>query len=237
MWFLVQELLEFKLFSLVQQWCQSQYSNEEESLAKLIEFAKCINFGKMNIDDHIATMDAGIPKELVTNALNWSNLLTPEMLSYFCMKSPNCGWYRYSSSSTQFQWTHFVQALQKYNESFVVIDLGDGLISAIHFSSSLCLGESEVTPGSITAYFFSSHFNYKEQHILGKNYYVNLEDGVLQLYRNNNKAQTFIWLKSETKSKEGEMVFDRMSIDLQTYPGIKTHPKVNKQCFHYMLGM
>ena len=235
MWFLVQESLEtneFKLFSLVQQWCQSQYSNEEESLAKLIEFSQCINFGKMSIDERIATMNAGIPKELVTNALNWSNLLTPEMLSHFCMESPHCGWYCYLSSSTQFQWTHFMKALQKYNESFIVIDLGDGLISAIHFSCSLPLGESEITPGSITAYFFSSHFNYKEQHILGKNYCVNLEDGVLQLYRNNNRAQTFIWLRSEAKSKEGEMVYDRMSIDLQTYPGIKIHPKVNKQSFH-----
>ena len=236
MWYLlIQESLEtseFKLFSLVQQWCQSQYSNEEESLAKLIEFAQCINFGKMSINERIAAMDTGIPKELVTNALNWSSLLTPEILSHFCMESPHCGWYCYLSSSTQFQWTHLMRALQKYNESFIVIDLGDGLISAIHFSCSLPLGESEVTPGSVTAYFFSSHFNYKEQHTLGKNYHVNLEDGVLQLYRNNNKAQTFIWLRSETKSKEGEMVFDRMSIDLQTYPGIKTHPRVNKQSFH-----
>ena len=235
-WYLVQESSvtnDFKLFCLVQQWCQSQYSSEEELLAKLIEFSQCIDFGKMSIGERVAVMDTGIPKELVTNSLNWSKLLTPEMLSHFCMQSPHCGWHCYLSSSTRFQWVHLMQAVQKYNESFVVVDLGDGLICAIHFSCTLPLGESEITPGSITAYFFSSHFDYKEQYILGKNYYVSLEDGVLQLYRNNNKAQTFIWLRSETKSKEGEIVFDRMSIDLQTY-GItgKMHPKVNKQSFH-----
>lgn len=235
MWYLVQESSvadDFKLFCLVQQWCQSQYLNEEESLAKLIEFAQCINFGMMSIDKLTTVMDAGIPIELVTNALNWSNLLTPEMLSHFCMHLPHCGWYCYLPSSIKFQWTHLMRAVQNYKESFIVIDLGDGLISAIHFSDNLPLGESQVIPGSITTYFFSSHFNYKDQHILGKNYYLNLEDGVLQLYRNNNKAQTFIWLRSETKSKEGELVFDRMSIDLQTYPGITNHPKVNKLSFH-----
>lgn len=226
------EASEFKLFCLVQQWCHSQYLNEEMSLAKLIEFAQYIDFGKMSIDERITAMDAGIPKELVTNSLNWSNLLTPEMLKHFSMQSPHCGWHCYLSSSTTFQWGHFTQVVQKYKESFVVIDLGDGLISAIHFSCTIPLGESKVIPGSIAAYFFSSHFDYKEQHILGKNYYVNLEDGVLQLYRNNNKAQTFIWLRSETKSKEGEVVFDRMSIDLQTYSSIRNHPKVNKQSFH-----
>ena len=234
-WSLVLESLvtdDFKLFRLVQQWCQSQYSSEEESLAKLLEFSQCINFGKMSIDKRIAVMDAGIPKELVTNSLNWSKLLTPEMLSHFCMQSPHCGWHCYVSSSTKFQWAHLMQAVQEYKESFVVVDLGDGLICAIHFSCTLPLGESEITPGSITAYFFSSHFDYKEQHILGKNYYVSLEDGVLQLYRNNNKSQTFIWLRSETKSKEGEIVFDRMSIDLQTYGITRTHPKVNKHSFH-----
>ena len=234
MWYLVQESSvtdDFKLFCLVQQWCQSQYSNEEESVTKLLEFAQCIDFGKMSIGERITVMDAGIPKELVTNSLNWSKLLTPEMLSHFCMQSPHCGWHCYLSTSTRFQWIHLMQAVQKYKESFVVVDLGDGLICALHFSCTLPLGESEITPGSITAYFFSSHFDYKEQHILGKNYYVNLEDGVLQLYRDNNKAQTFIWLRSEAKSKEGEIVFDRMSIDLQTY-GITKHPKVNKQSFH-----
>lgn len=92
--YLVQEPLgisEFKLFRLVQQWCQSQYCNEEESLVKLIEFGLCIDFGKMSIDEHIAVMDSGIPKELVTNALNWSDLLTPEMLNHSGMQSPHCG--------------------------------------------------------------------------------------------------------------------------------------------------
>ena len=234
MWYLVQEssaINDFKLFCLVQQWCQSQYSSEEEVLTKLLEFSQCIDFGKMSIGERITVMDAGIPKELVMNSLNWSKLLTPEMLSHFSMQSPHCGWHCYLSSSTRFQWIHLMQAVQKYKESFVVVDLGDGLICALHFSCTLPLGESEIAPGSVTAYFFSSHFDYKGQHILGKNYYVNLEDGVLQLYRNNNKAQTFIWLRSEAKSKEGELVFDRMSIDLQTY-GIKKHPKVNKQSFH-----
>ena len=234
-WYLVEEssvVNDFKLFLMAQKWCQSQYSNDQESLSKLLEFSQYIDFGKMNIHERITVMDAGIPKELVTNSLNWSKLLTSEMLNHFSMQSPECGWHCYLSSSSNFQWIRLMQALQKYEESFIVVDLGDGLISALHFSCSLSLGESAIPPGSITAYLFSSHFNYKEKHILGKNYYVNLEDDVLQLYRNNNKAQTFIWLRSEAKSKEGEIIFDRMSIDLQTYPGIKDHPKVNKQTFH-----
>ena len=235
-WYLLEEssvVSDFKLFDLAQKWCQSHYPREEESLSKLLEFSRYINFGKMNINERVTVMDAGIPKELVTNSLNWSRLLTSEMLSHFSMQSPHCGWHCYLSSFyTNFQWVRLVQALQKYKESFIVVDLGDGLISALQFSCSLPLGESAIPPGSITAYLFSSNFNYKEKHILGRNYYVNLEDDVLQLYRNNNKAQTFIWLRSEAKSKEGEIIFDRMSIDLQTYPGIKDHPKVNKQNFH-----
>jgi len=148
----------------------------------------------------------------------------------------------YLLSSTKFQWTHLVEAIQKYGETFVVIDLGDGLISAVHY-----LWEDHKSYQDqllltlfhpITAYFISFHFDYKEQHILGKNHYVNLEDGTLQLYRNNNKVQTFIWLRSETKNKVGEIVFDRMNIDIQTYCGIKSHPKVRVFApLRYMLGM
>lgn len=47
-----------------------------------------------------------------------------------------------------------MQAVHKFKESLVMIDLGDGLTSAIHFSYALPLGESEVIPGSIIAYFF-----------------------------------------------------------------------------------
>jgi len=228
-------LNEFKLFELAQQWCYSKYSDEKESTSKLLKFSKHIDFGKMKIDERMKVVDAGIPKELVLNALNWSSLLTQDMLSNFYMQSSQCGWHFYLSSySDKFSWHHLMHALHKYDESLLAIDLGDSVTSVIHFKCAVPLGKSKVIPGSIVSYFFSSHFGYKEMYELGENYSLNLDDGHLQLFRNNNTAQTFIWLKNEIESKkENEVLFDRMSIDLQRYPNAKkNHPKINKQNFH-----
>jgi len=226
---------DFKLFELAQKWCYSMYSDERESTSKLMELSRHIDFGKMTIDERMKVMDAGIPKDLVLNALNWSNLLTQDMLSNFSMQLPQCGWHFYLSSvSDNFTWHHLMNALHKYNESLLTIDLGNGVTSVLHFKCTVPLGKSDVIPGSIVAYFYSSHFGLKEMYELGQNYNINLDNGYLQLYRNNNIAQTFIWLRSEIEmKKENEVLFDRMSIDLQRYSSArKNHPKVNKQTFH-----
>ncbi|XP_065888943.1 uncharacterized protein [Dysidea avara] len=226
---------EFKLFEFAQQWCYSQYSDEKEATSKLVELSRHINFGKMKIDERMKAVDAGIPEELVSNALNWSSLLTQDMLSNFSMQLSQCGWHFYlSSHSNNFSWHHLMHALHKYNESLLAIGLGDGVTSVIHFKCAVPLGKSEVIPGSIVAYFFSSRFDYKEVYELGENYNLNLDDGYLQLYRNNNIAQTFIWLRNEIEvKKENEILLNRMSIDLQRYPSAKkNHPKINKHTFH-----
>ena len=236
---------EFKLFQFILEWCHTHYPSVKECTNKLTEFSKFIDFGKFTLDERITAMDVGIPKKLVMNALNGSNLLSPDMLEEFSMHAPHCGWSFYLCTKTpNFSWEHVMRAIQGHPESLIVLYLGNEITVAVHFLTPVPSGRSDVPPGSIATYFFSSHFGYKLRHILGHDYncYIDLDDELLQLYRNQNIGQTFLWLKGEQFGQTGMQQCEedilRISIDLTRFQRdimtVGRHPRVNKQDFREM---
>ena len=235
---------EFELFQFIRQWCHTHYSSDNEATDKLIQFSEYINFGKMRLNEKVAAMDVGVPKSLVTNALNCSSLLSPDMLEEFSLHAPHCGWsFYFRAESSNFDWQHLVRALRDHPESLIVLHLGDGMTVGIHFLAPVPLGLSNVLPGSVAVYFFSFHFGYKLRHILGSKYNLNLNDELFQLYRNQDIGQTFIWLRSEQFSKSDrhqceEIMFNRISVDLTQFQRdilrVGRHPTINKHHFQEM---
>ena len=226
---------EFRLFQFVNAWCHNQPLSDDQIFKKLLEFSEYINFGKFTVDEQRAAIDMGIPQPMVTNALNKCKLLSPIVLDYFSLRSPHCGWHFYfRSDRVEFKWDHLLRAIQRHNESLIFFEISDGVIAGLHFLKKFETGETELEEGTVVAYFFSTDFDYKLRHVLGPQYTLRLDNELLQLYRNKNQHQTFLWLRSEfQKKRDEETLFDIISIDLTRFihDTRRHHPLLNKQCF------
>ena len=233
---------DFQLFKFVKQWCfhQEQFT-DDEALEKLREFSDCINFGNFTVEQQTTAMDVGIPREVVTNALNKSQLLTPSMRAHFCLDSPHCGWrFYFRFDSATFEGHHLLRALERYPETMIIFELPNTVTVALHFLIQLEHGTTRLNAGSVVAYFFSPHYALSQRCVLGPEYTIELDSEMLQLYR-GEKTATFVKLAFEAKERSssvtvGETVYDQISVDLTRFKqDILTklqHPKVRKETFH-----
>ena len=250
----VPNLSEFQLLQLIQNWCSHHCSSEDDCRQKLLEFARQINFGEFTVDQQVAAIDWGIPLKTVTNALNTSKLLPKTLLEKFLLDDPHRSWrFYFNSTSAEFNWKHLLRGLQSHPQSMIVIKLRDEVTFVLHFLSPPQIGETDLSSGSVVAYFSSNHFNLDLQCILGSKFKLILNEETLQLFR-GKKTATFIWLSSEQparlqgrqrlennasrQSLSNDTLFDRISVDLTRFKRsiLQTdrHPTVNKQSFLYI---
>lgn len=230
-------ITEYQIFHIIRKWCLSHFTREEEATEKMIELSEGLNFGKFTTNEQLLAIDSGIPTELITNALNWSAILTPHMKSHFNLIDSHCYWNLYfHAHSSEFQWRHLLRGLLNHRESMIVLQLANEIVFIIHFLCQLQIGQQELQPGSVITYFFSPHFDLHLHRVPGSGYCVNLNDELLQLYQGNIR-NTFIWIKSESPSKEvkTELEYDRVSVDLTRFRrdaiGGLGHPRVNKESY------
>ena len=234
---------EFRLFGFVKQWCYSQQCSLDEALEMLRKFSDYINFGKFTLEQQVTAMDVGVPREIVANALNKSQLLTPSMRAHFVLDSPHCGWkFYFRFNSTSFEGHHMLRALEKHSETMLIFQLPHRVTVALHFLTQIFHGKTKLNAGSVVAYFFSPHFSLSRRCVLGPEYTIELDNELLQLYR-DKKGATFVKLAFEDKERVGhglsdETICDRISVDLTQFKqDILTkeqHPKVRKESFQCM---
>ena len=233
---------EFEIFLVVRKWCLAQNFTDTETTEKMIQFSEFVNFALFTTDEKLCAIDCSIPLSLVTNALNTSQLLTPSMMQHFHFSDCHSYWNLYfRESSSRFQWKHLLRGLLSHQESMVVLQLSDEMVFAIHFMTGLKFGKQDITPGSIVTYFFSPHFDLYLKRVLSSEYSININNELMQLYQGDERS-TFMWIKSESLSKQGETEYDRISVDLTRFkPNIfreTSHPLVNKQSYsnieHYI---
>ena len=246
-WSLLQDeqlnMSEFQLFNFVKQWCYSQQCSNDEALEKLLAFSDYINFSKFTVEQQITAMDVGVPRLIVTNALNKSQFLTQSMRVHFSMDSPHCGWkFYFRFDSTFFEGHHLLRALQRYPETMVTFQLPNTVTVTLHFLIQIEHGKTRLNAGSVVAYFFSPHFDLSQRCVLGPEYTIELDNEMLQLYRGKKQA-TFVKLAFEDKERQShgpsnETVYDQMSVDLTRFKqDILTkvkHPTVRKENFHFI---
>lgn len=228
---------EYQLFLFILQWIDAQQFSCDESAEKLKAFSMHIDFGKFTVDEQKAAVDKGIPLGLVTNALNSSQLLSNTMLQHFLLDVPHLEWHYYTrSAGADVDWQHLIRAVRDFPESLFIFQLFDEAFVCLHFMCSLPTGDNiPLKPGSIASYLFSPHFEYYQRHVLVGNYFISLDDNVLQIYRNGEKRQSFLWLANiHELRKENATMFDRISVDLTQFKGARPkHPLINKQQISY----
>ena len=230
----------YRLFRLARTWCNGQGYTEEEALQQLCNLSNGIHFGHFSLDQQVEAIDCGIPTPLITNALNKSKLLTPEMLQSFLLHSPHCHWRFYlSTNQVNFEWTHMLRALERYPESFVVLQLQNAVCVVLHFLNSLSFGDrKKFIAGSASAYIFSGKFAYHDRHVLGQEYSYDLSNDLFQIYR-GERNRSFLWLghpkPKKHKDLDSEDEFTCVSIDLTRFRGdilrTRQHPTITKQVF------
>lgn len=230
------KLPEFDLLNMLKKWCYSQDFTDSECLEKLVEFSKRINFGKLTLKQKLSALEIGIPVEMVTNALNSSQLLTTEMMQQFSLSDPHNRWCLFfQAASADFNWDDLLAALTTYPESLVAFKLSSGVIFALHFLTKVKTGNYQLVAGSVISYFFSSTFQLLRRHVLGSTFSIDLNADFLQLYRQGSKQNTFvsIWSRVLESNALEETEFDRISIDLLTFQKDifrkYNHPKIKKE--------
>ena len=228
---------EYKLFCLVYKWCDVQDMSKSKKKEKLIELSDYINFGLLTMNERIEAIELGIPIGNVMNALNKSRLLDKEMLLPFYMDIPACGWkFFFRESTTSFDWRNLFYALTRFPETLLVLQLPKDERLAFHLIGPFEEGESVIPPGSVVSYFFSPRFRYKLRYVTECNYNLNLTESMIQLYRNNDVINTFLWLKSQSQDRRSQYTeYDRISIDLtrfkRTIRRVDRHPLIQKETF------
>ena len=238
-WSLVQDeemnMSEFEIFNFVKQWCYNQQLSDDKALYKVQEFTDFINFGKFTVDQQKAAIDIGIPREIVSNALNKSHVLTPAMRSHFSLDSPHCGWrFYFHLDSTTFEGHLLLRAIENFSETMLIFQLPGPLIFGLHFLSKVELGTTKLDAGSVAAYLFSPNFALSQRFVLGPQYTLDLDNEMLQLYRGEKKA-TFVKIAFEDieRSSLDILVNEQISVDLTQFKkDILTkvkHPKVRKE--------
>ena len=205
-------------------------------------FGDIINFALFSQEEKYEALLSGVPKDRLENALNWSSKLPHDDLAYFKMQTYRHPWsFYFKSEHEDFDWKLLLRALAEHDKTFIVFDIPDGITVVLQLLTRWNVGrEQRVIAGTICGFFYSRRFGYRYKYILGSDYSLDLTEDTLQLYRNNQKTLTFVWLnasdcrKAKNKVTLGDETVNAISVNLLRFDSgilsnpVKPHPLVNK---------
>ena len=191
-------------------------------------FGNSINFALFSQEEKYEAIQLGVPEERLENALNWSRILPHDDLACFKMQTHRHRWsFYFQSEDGDFDWKLLLGALAEYDQTFIVFDMPDDISLVLEFLTKWKVGNGQSVPAeTICSFFYSRRFGYRHKYVLGSNYSLDLTEDSLQLYRNRQKTQTFIWLKENVLSVD-LLRFNRTIFSNR----VKPHPPVNKRSF------
>lgn len=239
------KLSEFDKFRFAWQLADS-FSSKEDGETTLEFFIywyrEYINFSSFTQEEKERAFEAGIPENILVNDLNMSQLLTEDEVGAFSLHSGDTPWkFYFQKSSSRMDWPMLTKALTSYDNSCIVIGLPSEMVLVVQFYNKLKQGlDQDILPGTISALFFSRHFGYKYRHTIGGDYQLDFTNDILQIYRNNNHSQSFVWLKtSSMKQVKARPSFDIdenlncLSVDLSRFnkqinQNTRPHPLLTK---------
>ncbi|XP_052096541.1 uncharacterized protein LOC127731745 [Mytilus californianus] len=246
---LVQEILdehqskikEFDKFRFA--WIQAENVNiSDEDICDLFvsKYGQYIDFSQFSLEEKRYASNLGVPKDIIQNSMRRSELLKKDDLEWFNMHSSRTPWkFYYEKENSEMNWKHLVKAITNYDNSCVMLGLPDKIVVVLQFLYKPQQGmEQYISPGSISAVFFSKNFGYKYRYTVGEDYYMDLTDDTLQIYRNRERNQTFVFLKaSDLRKIRGKLCCEEnrnaLSVDLSRfyrniYSNERPHPLLNK---------
>ncbi|CAC5394057.1 unnamed protein product [Mytilus coruscus] len=246
---LVQEILdenqskikEFDKFRFA--WIQAENVNDsDEDICDIFvsKYGQYIDFSQFSLEEKRYASNLGVPIDIIQNSMRRSKLLKKDDLEWFNMHSSRTPWkFYYEKENSELNWQHLVKAITSYDSSCVMLGLPDKIVIVLQFLYKLQQGmEQYISPGSISAVFFSKNFGYKYRYTVGEDYYMDLTDDTLQIYRNRERNQTFVFLRASDLRKIGGKLYceenrNALSVDLSRfyrniYSNERPHPLLNK---------
>ncbi|KAH3869363.1 uncharacterized protein LOC127868002 isoform X1 [Dreissena polymorpha] len=223
-------------------------------------YGNSINFSLFTTAEKQIAIESGIPVQIVMNALNRSCILRHEELKFFEMDRPSNAWHFIAYlDAVDFRWEYIKYTLTTNEKSLIVFRLQDDVIFELQVIGKLVENKEpeKLNGGNISAVLYSRHFGYKRKYILGNEYWLDFSGHTLQLYRDQDRTKTFIWLQgvtnlfvsedertlnnksspshptSRSRAQIQNKVRNAISVDLQRFDrrifnSARKHPKVNK---------
>ena len=235
------KLTEIEKFNFA--WAHSNsLTNAEEDTCDVFmkKFVQFIDFSQFTTSQKRHLVYHGIHIDTMMNALSRSRLLSGSDLAWFSMDLSITPWkFYFRKENNELDWFYLTKALTGFNNTCLMIGIPDDVVIVLEFHDKCHVGlEQSITPGSISALFYSKKFGYRYRYIIGADYYLDLTDQILQIYRNKERSNTFVWLKETGLKRDtgfllfGEIV-NTLSVDLSRfhrniYNNEKPHPLLNK---------
>ena len=226
---------------------QQGLPQDELVLELLDQFGYDIQFTTFSVDEKKDAIVSGIPKRVVMNALNCSRILCEEELKEFQLNKESHTWNLLSYfDHDDFQWNILLNAVTHYDNTMVILHQQNDVIVVFQILKKLDMGnEQPVEGGIMSSFFYSRHFGYKRRYILGNNYFLDLSDTSMQVYRDKALNKTFIKMRSLDATRDKKFMHSQkieddatniVSVDLQRFhrrilESTRKHPVIRQQPF------
>ncbi|XP_063437028.1 uncharacterized protein LOC134718444 [Mytilus trossulus] len=235
------KIKEFDKFRFA--WIQAENVNDSDGDicdSFVNKYVQYIDFSQFSLEEKRYASNLGVPTDIIQNSMRRSKLLKKDDLEWFNMHSSSTPWTLfYEKENSELNWHHLVKAITSFDNSCVMLGLPDDIVIVLQFLYKPQQGmEQYISPGSLSVVFFSKNFGYKYRYTVGEGYYMDLTDDTLQIYRNRERTQTFVFLKASDLRKIGgnlccEENRNALSVDLSRfyrniYSNERPHPLLNK---------
>ena len=250
-------LAEYEKFDFLWRFALNTFPSEIEA-AEFInrKFVTKINFTLLTSTEKMLAIDAGVLPSFVEDPLTKSTILNKEDLSNDDISTVRSSWgLIYETEHSGFSLDGLIRKLPNYDAVLICFQMPDEVTICLKITERLLPGTKHaIGIGAFSAFFTSKRFGYRKKFQPTFELFYDLEDDRLQIYRNENLAQSFLWLKCskvQSRNKQGVQIIDLLSetdvqdcisVDLSSFGGnilrpaasIRPHPLLRKAPVAYI---
>ncbi|KXZ45061.1 hypothetical protein GPECTOR_59g670 [Gonium pectorale] len=186
-------LSDFELLRLLVRWCRARPDQQQ----RLADWALHLDFGRMTHEQRLFALAAGVPRCLVFNALEQSALLGPDDLAAYQLGGGEGLHWKLlgeGESDDPLAFDHFHTALTAFRKKLLVLQMAEPSQVIVMY-----INEAFPAPGTykcgadMLVFAFAGCFRRKHE-LQSHNLWLDLASNRIQIYRNGNTSQSFLWL-------------------------------------------
>ncbi|GIL83982.1 hypothetical protein Vretifemale_12713 [Volvox reticuliferus] len=184
-------ITEFELLRLMVRWCAARPG------ADLMEWAMHIDFGSFSPEQRLFALSAGLPRYLVFNALGQSALLQSEDLHAYQLGGERDLHWKMMAEGTMdnpLAFDHFHKALTAFQRKLLLMQMAEpSQVIAMYLNERFPMPGTYKCGQDMLVFAFAGSFRHKHP-LPSHNLWLDLTSNRIQIYRNGNTSQSFLWL-------------------------------------------
>ncbi|GLC34648.1 hypothetical protein PLESTM_000221100 [Pleodorina starrii] len=184
-------LSEFELLRLMKRWCEGRPG------ADLAEWALQINFGSFTAEQRLFALSSGLPRQLVTNALGQSALLQQgDLAAYQLGGEKDLHWKLLAEGTMDhpLAFDHFYTALTCFQRKLLLLQMAEpSQVIAVYLNECFPAPGTYNCEQDMLVFAFAGPFH-RKQRLQSHNLWLDLTSNRIQIYRNAQTSQSFLWL-------------------------------------------